>query len=126
VPGDEIVGFITRGRGVSVHRQDCNNIPTERDEENRLIEVEWVEKVEANYNVEIEITAMDRRDLLNEVLQAISESKTSISAVTGRADRNKQALIHITVLIRNIDHLTSVMERIKRVRDIYTVERIKQ
>jgi GTP pyrophosphokinase len=126
VPGDEIVGYITRGRGVSVHRNDCNNIPVEIDENNRLIEVEWVDKVEANYNVEIEITAHDRRDLLNDVLQAISESKTSITAVTGRADRNKMALIHITVAIRNIGHLNTVMERIKRVRDIYTVERIRQ
>ena len=109
-----------------MHRNDCNNIPQDIDEDNRLIEVEWVDKVEANYNVEIEITAQDRRDLLNEVLQAISESKTSISAVTGRADKNKQALIHITVLIRNKDHLTKLMERIKRVRDVYTVERIRQ
>lgn len=127
VPGDEIVGFITRGRGVSVHRTDCNNLPLEDGEESmRLIEVEWTESVEANYNVEIEIRGHDRRDLLNEVLQAVSESKTLISAVTGRSDKNKVAMIHMTILIRNIDHLHTVVEKIKQVKDVYTVQRIMQ
>lgn len=127
VPGDDITGYITRGRGVSVHRCDCTNIPTEEgDEGSRVIEVEWVEAVEANYSVEIEITGHDRRGFLNEVLQAVSESKTMISAVSGRTDKNKMAMIHMTILIRNIDHLQSVVDKIKRVKDIYSVTRIMQ
>lgn len=128
VPGDAIVGYITRGRGVSVHRMDCTNIPFGEDgeEADRVIEVEWEDSVEANYSVDIEITGHDRRGLLNEVLQAVSESKTNISAVTGRSVKNKMALIHMTVLIRNIDHLSSVVEKIKRVQDIYSVQRIMQ
>lgn len=128
VPGDSIVGYITRGRGVSVHRMDCTNIPFGEDgeEADRVIEVEWEDSVEANYSVDIEITGHDRRGLLNEVLQAVSESKTNISAVTGRSVKTKMALIHMTVLIRNIDHLSSVVERIKRVQDIYSVQRIMQ
>ncbi|MEK3882722.1 bifunctional (p)ppGpp synthetase/guanosine-3',5'-bis(diphosphate) 3'-pyrophosphohydrolase [Paenibacillus sp. PL2-23] len=128
VPGDSIVGYITRGRGVSVHRMDCLNIPfgADGEEAERVIEVEWEDSVEANYSVDIEITGHDRRGLLNEVLQAVSESKTNISAVTGRSVKNKMALIHMTVLIRNIDHLSSVVERIKRVQDIYSVQRIMQ
>ncbi len=90
VPGDDIVGYITRGRGVSVHRVDCTNIPAAGgDEGNRVIEVEWVDAIEANYSVEIEITGHDRRGLLNEVLQAVSESKTMISAVSGRSDKKQ-------------------------------------
>ncbi|MFF2887109.1 RelA/SpoT family protein [Paenibacillus sp. NPDC057967] len=128
VPGDAIVGYITRGRGVSVHRMDCLNIPFGMDgeEAERVIEVEWEESVEANYSVDIEITGHDRRGLLNEVLHAVSESKTNISAVTGRSVKNKMALIHMTVLIRNVDHLSSVVEKIKRVQDIYSVQRIMQ
>ncbi|RJE91013.1 bifunctional (p)ppGpp synthetase/guanosine-3',5'-bis(diphosphate) 3'-pyrophosphohydrolase [Paenibacillus sp. 1011MAR3C5] len=128
VPGDAIVGYITRGRGVSVHRMDCLNIPfgTDGEEAERVIEVEWEESVEANYSVDIEITGHDRRGLLNEVLHAVSESKTNISAVTGRSVKNKMALIHMTVLIRNVDHLSSVVEKIKRVQDIYSVQRIMQ
>ncbi|WP_334075653.1 MULTISPECIES: bifunctional (p)ppGpp synthetase/guanosine-3',5'-bis(diphosphate) 3'-pyrophosphohydrolase [Paenibacillus] len=128
VPGDDIVGYITRGRGVSVHRSDCPNIPNGSDGEEaaRVIEVEWERAIEANYSVDIEITGHDRRNFLNEVLQAVSESKTNISAVSGRSDKNKMALVHMTILIRNTDHLQSVVEKIKRVKDVYTVHRIMQ
>ncbi|AIQ14045.1 RelA/SpoT family protein [Paenibacillus durus] len=127
VPGDDIVGYVTRGRGVSVHRADCPNIKAEESEEAaRVIEVEWEGSMEANYSVDIEITGHDRNGLLNEVLQAVSESKTNISAVTGRSDKNKMAMIHMTILIRNTDHLYSVVEKVKRVKDVYTVHRIMQ
>ncbi|MCR8644101.1 bifunctional (p)ppGpp synthetase/guanosine-3',5'-bis(diphosphate) 3'-pyrophosphohydrolase [Paenibacillus sp. N1-5-1-14] len=127
VPGDDVVGYITRGRGVSVHRADCTNIPVGDNEEgNRVIEVEWAEAMEANFNVEIEITGHDRRGLLNEVLKVVSESKTMISAVSGRSDKNRLAQIHMTILIKNIDHLQAVVEKIKRVQDVYSVQRIMQ
>ncbi|WP_020615836.1 RelA/SpoT family protein [Paenibacillus daejeonensis] len=129
VPGDAIVGYITRGRGVSVHRLDCPNVQTGEelsDEAARVIEVEWEESVEANYSVDIEITGHDRRGLLNEVLQSVSESKTNIAAVSGRSDKNKLAMIHMTILIRNIEHLHAVVEKIKRVKDVYSVQRIMQ
>ncbi|MCM3632411.1 MULTISPECIES: RelA/SpoT family protein [Paenibacillus] len=128
VPGDLIIGYITRGRGVSVHRMDCQNIPfgTDHEEVDRVIEVEWVESISANYSVDIEVTGSDRRGLLNEVLQAVSETKTNISAVSGRTAKNKMAIIHMTVLINNTEHLTSVVEKIKRIKDIYSVQRIMQ
>ncbi|WP_341282910.1 bifunctional (p)ppGpp synthetase/guanosine-3',5'-bis(diphosphate) 3'-pyrophosphohydrolase [Paenibacillus sp. FSL H8-0537] len=126
VPGDAIIGYITRGRGVSVHRMDCQNIPFGMDgeEADRVIEVEWEESVEANYSVDIEIAGHDRNGLLNEVLQVVSGSKTNISAVTGRSVKNKMVMIHMTVLIKNVEHLSSVVEKIKRVQDIYSVQRI--
>ncbi|MED4969561.1 RelA/SpoT family protein [Parageobacillus toebii] len=126
VPGDEIIGFITRGRGISVHRADCPNVQTE-EALDRLISVEWGSDVQSNreYNVEIEITGFDRRGLLNEVLQAVNETKTDISAVSGRSDhRNKIATIHMTIAIRNISHLQKVVDRIKQIPDIYSVQRI--
>ncbi|BBH19294.1 GTP pyrophosphokinase [Paenibacillus baekrokdamisoli] len=128
VPGDEIIGYITRGRGVSVHRFYCQNLPSSSDGEEaaRVIEVEWEQSVEANYSVDIEITGHNRNGLLNEVLQAVSESKTAISAVSGRSDKNKHSMIHMTILIRNIEHLQAVVEKLKRVKDVYTVTRIMQ
>ncbi|KSU87323.1 bifunctional (p)ppGpp synthetase/guanosine-3',5'-bis(diphosphate) 3'-pyrophosphohydrolase [Priestia flexa] len=125
VPGDEIVGFITKGRGVSVHRADCLNVHTE-DSENRLIPVEWETHIKEGkeFNVEIEISGYDRRGLLNEVLQAVNETKTNISAVSGRSDRNKMATINMSISIHNISHLHKVVERIKQIRDIYSVRRI--
>ncbi|REJ13489.1 MAG: (p)ppGpp synthetase [Paenibacillaceae bacterium] len=127
VPGDEIVGYITRGRGVSVHRSNCNNLPSQDGEEAaRVIEVQWEQSADANYAVDIEIRGHDRKGLLNEVLSVVAESKTNIAAVSGRSDKNKLALIHMTILIRNIEHLQSVVDKIKRVRDIFSVQRIMQ
>ncbi|MGN7399784.1 RelA/SpoT family protein [Cytobacillus praedii] len=125
VPGDEIVGFITKGRGVSVHRADCTNIVTE-DAKARLIPVEWETALNdrKEYSVEIEITGYDRRGLLNEVLQAVNETKTNISAVTGRSDRNKSATINMTIAIHNVSHLQKVVDRIKQIPDVYAVRRI--
>lgn len=125
VPGDDIVGFITKGRGVSVHRLDCTNIDTD-DAKARLIPVEWETALNdrKEYNVEIEITGYDRRGLLNEVLQAVNETKTNISAVSGRSDRNKAATINMSIAIHNVSHLQKVVERIKQIPDVYAVRRI--
>nr|WP_281267814.1 bifunctional (p)ppGpp synthetase/guanosine-3',5'-bis(diphosphate) 3'-pyrophosphohydrolase [Sulfoacidibacillus thermotolerans] len=126
VPGDEIIGFITRGRGVSVHRKDCPNVLAMIDEGSRMIEVEWDSSVGQSYNVDIEVTALDRRGLINEVMNAVVETKTDITAVTGRADRRRMATIHLSIAIRNVDHLQMVVDRIKRVKDIYAVRRVIQ
>ncbi|GGH85762.1 GTP pyrophosphokinase [Pullulanibacillus pueri] len=125
VPGDDIVGYITKGRGVSIHRRTCPNIHLEEDQ-NRLLEVEWEAPKEnlKNYNVDIEITGYDRHGFLNEVLQAVSETKTQINAVTGKADKNKVALIDMKIAIHNVSHLKTVVERIKRIPDVYAVRRI--
>lgn len=125
VPGDEIVGFITKGRGVSVHRADCTNIDS-NDAQTRLIPVEWESSLNdrKEYNVDIEISGYDRRGLLNEVLQAVNETKTNISAVSGRSDRNKMATIIMSIAIHNVSHLQKVVERIKQIPDIYSVRRI--
>jgi GTP diphosphokinase / guanosine-3',5'-bis(diphosphate) 3'-diphosphatase len=125
VPGDEIIGFITKGRGVSVHRSDCTNVSAENAEQ-RLIPVEWESDFtnRKEYNVDIEISGFDRRGLLNEVLQAVNETKTNISAVSGKSDRNKMATINMSISIQNISHLHRVVERIKQISDIYAVRRI--
>lgn len=126
VPGDPIVGYVTRGRGVTIHREDCPNIKNEEDQ--RLMEVEWEnnESKSKEYNVDIEITAYDRNGLLNEVLQCVSDTHTPINAVKGRADKNKVASISMTIAITNIDHLYRVVDKIKRIPDIYSVRRVMQ
>ncbi|MGG5254929.1 RelA/SpoT family protein [Neobacillus sp. SM06] len=125
VPGDEIVGFITKGRGVSVHRADCPNIDTS-EAQTRLIAVQWESSLNdrKEYNVDIEINGYDRRGLLNEVLQAVNETKTDISAVSGKSDRNKMATINMSIAIHNVSHLQKVVERIKQIPDIYSVRRV--
>lgn len=126
VPGDEIIGYITKGRGVSVHRSDCPNVQTEEARERHLY-VEWEEdQTQKQYHVDLEISGYDRRGLLNEVLQAVNESKTNITHVNGRSDRNKMAVIQITILIHNTNHLRKIVERIKQIKDVYAVTRTIQ
>ncbi|GAE30441.1 RelA/SpoT family protein [Halalkalibacter hemicellulosilyticus] len=125
VPGDDIIGYITKGRGVSVHRADCPNIRNES--EDRLLEVEWEgnQREGKAYNVDIEITGFDRNGLLNEILYAVSESRTPINKVSGQSDhRQKLATVHLTISITNIDHLHKIVEKIKQLRDIYSVRRV--
>lgn len=124
VPGDAIVGFVTRGRGVSVHREDCPN--TETFEQERMVSVEWEGAADRSYHVDIEISGMDRSGLLNEVLTVVTDMNVNLSAVSGRADRQGFASIHMTISVSNLNHLQFVVDRIKRVRDIYSVRRITQ
>jgi GTP diphosphokinase / guanosine-3',5'-bis(diphosphate) 3'-diphosphatase len=126
IPGDEIVGYVTRGRGVSIHRKDCINVPPQDSKDNRLLEVEWESTPDLSYHVDIEVTGLDRRGLINEVMTVIAETKTDITAVNGRTDKRKIATIDLSINIRNLDHLHTVVERIKRIKDIYTVRRIMQ
>ncbi len=126
VPGDEIVGFITKGRGVSVHRADCPNVQDEHSNE-RIIDVEWEQELtigRKEYQVDIEVSAFDRPGLLNEVMQVVNEAKTNIVAVSGKADKDKIATINMTIMITNIAHLHKIVERIKAIPDIYSVQRM--
>lgn len=125
VPGDDIIGFITKGRGVSVHRTDCPNIHA--DENDRLIPVEWeIDGAGDNksYQIDIEVQAYDRTGLINEVMHMVSETKTTITAVSGRADKDKIATINLSIMIPHITHLNRVVERIKSIPDVYSVERV--
>lgn len=125
VPGDEIVGFITKGRGVSVHRADCPNVSHEDTE--RLIDVAWEDALtptRKEYPVDIEISAYDRPGILNEVMHTVSEAKTNILAVSGKADRDKVATIHLKISISDLIHLQRIVEKIKQIPDIYTVQRV--
>ncbi|GGM30824.1 GTP pyrophosphokinase [Paraliobacillus quinghaiensis] len=127
VPGDAIVGYITKGRGVSVHRKDCPNIQAE-DAGERLLYVEWenTNTASKHYHVDLEIAGYDRRGLLNDVLQTVNEMRTNMIAVNGKSDRNKRAVIHVTLLIHNVGHLRKIVERLKQIKDVYTVERVVQ
>lgn len=125
VPGDDIIGFITKGRGVSVHRTDCPNIHS--NENDRLIPVEWENEGtpdNKSYQVDIEVQAYDRTGLINEVMHMVSEAKTTITAVSGRADKDKIATINLSILISHISHLNRVTEKIKSIPDVYSVQRV--
>lgn len=124
VPNDEIVGYITKGRGITVHRTDCLNIQSDEAKE-RFLPVRWKRHIHnlKEYHVDLEVSGYDRHGLLNDVLQVINGTNTQIASVEGRADKHKIAHIHLTILIKNTDHLHHVVEKIKQVKDIYAVTR---
>lgn len=123
LPGDKIIGFTTRGRGISVHRQDCPNVLRTAGEKDRYLEVSWVAGNDLSYPVEIEVTGMDRPNFLTEVMYAVSESKVSITAVNGRIARDKIAVIYLTLVVKDLEHLEYIMNRIKKVKDVFSVRR---
>lgn len=126
VPGDDIVGFVTRGRGVSVHRADCPNAVDLMKQDSRMLEVEWAGAPDLSYQVELEVVGLDRHGLINEVMNAIGETKTDVTGVTARVDGQKIAHVNLTIRIHNLDHLRSIVERLKRIKDIHSVRRVIQ
>jgi len=123
VPGDDIVGYITRGRGVSIHRKDCPNVKELQKEEDRFIEVYWDYINNASYNVEIQVLSKDRPGILSEVINVVNELKTVINAVNARVTKDGTALIDMTLKISNKNHLKDVIKSIKKVDDVYNVKR---
>ncbi|WP_277200492.1 RelA/SpoT family protein, partial [Veillonella seminalis] len=123
VPGDEVVGYITRGRGVSVHRADCPNIGHTPEDVDRMIEVSWDAGTSENFHVAIEITAYDRGGLLMEIMATLSEMKINIVNINAKVDDTKNANINLVIEIRDVSELDFVMTKVRRIRDVYTVQR---
>jgi GTP pyrophosphokinase len=124
VPGDPIIGFVTRGKGVSIHRTDCPNVLNEEKE--RIIEVEWDRTSQGTYTVDIEIEADDRVNLLTDVLNAISELKLYLNAAKARSKKGS-AYINLTLEITDSDQLQAIFKRVGQVdgvRRIYRVSRL--
>lgn len=123
IPGDDIIGYITKGHGVKVHVITCPNIIHETE---RLIDVEWVgnKNVDKRYQVDLEITGYDRNGLVNEILNLISSLKVPITRVNGLADETKQARVSLSIMVPNKHELYRAVDRIKQLKDIYSVERV--
>lgn len=127
LPGDEIVGYITRGRGVSIHRKDCNNIKAHShsgEEADRMVEVMWAEQGESTYPVDIQIFGIDRSRLVTDVMNTVMDTRTSILGVNARVGKDQEASIQLSVEIRNLDHLQYILSKIRKVKDVTMVERV--
>jgi GTP pyrophosphokinase len=125
VPGDEIIGFITRGRGVTIHRADCNNFERNDDTPNRFIEVAWNIDKDQTFTTDIQIIAPDRKGLLGEVTILISEAKLVVTGVNAKITKNNVAIINLTIEIPNIDQLDKVINKIRSMPDVIEVKRMK-
>jgi GTP pyrophosphokinase len=123
VPGDPIIGFITRGKGVSVHRMDCPNLVKEDPE--RIIQVQWEADAKATYPVDIEIEATDRVNLLTDVMNAISEMKLYLNAAKART-KNGNAAITLTLEISHTDQIAAIYKRVRKVDGVQRVYRVSR
>ena len=125
MPGDEIIGYITKGRGVSVHRKDCTNVEELLKEENRIIEVSWHDQEKVTYTVEIEVLANDRNGLLGEIVQQVNSTKAKLLGVNAKATKDRIAITELTLEIDSLDSLNKIIREIKKVDSVYEVKRKK-
>ncbi|MGI6119186.1 MAG: RelA/SpoT family protein [Desulfosporosinus sp.] len=125
LPGDNIIGYITRGRGVSIHRRDCKNILSHYQEEReRVVEVLWAEQLDSTYPVDIRIYGKDKPRLVTDVMNTVLDTRTHILGINAWVRKDNIARIQLRVEIRNLEHLKAVMHKIRRVEDITDVERV--
>ncbi len=126
VPGDEIVGFITKGRGLSIHRRDCINIVSEYDNiKNRLIDVEWdMEKEDLSYETEINILLEDRKGFLVDITRIFDDLNLTVTGINAKSGRDKIANVNLTIEITNIEQLDKVFNKIKNIEGVMDVYRV--
>jgi GTP pyrophosphokinase len=128
VPGDEIVGFITRGRGISIHRKDCSNVVNIPEEEkDRIIEASWIEnavaKKEEGFLVEIKIFATDRSGLLNDLTKVFSERDISILRISSMTSKQGIATLMLGFEVKSREELHEIISRLQSVRDVRAIKR---
>jgi GTP pyrophosphokinase len=124
VPGDAIMGFVTRGQGVSVHRMDCPNAKTLESEPERLIEVTWAEGKPTSFIVAIMVEALDRTRLLSDVATMLSDSHVNILSATSATGRDRITRLRFTFELADIAHLSSVLAAAKRVDGVFDAFRV--
>ena len=123
IPGDPIVGFITRGRGVTVHLGTCSTVINEKAVE-RLIDVEWETAAQQTYPIAIRIEAYDRTGLLCDISNVVADDKINIVAANvTRSSKDHRAMVQATLEVSSVAQLSRVMSRLEQLKDVYSVQR---
>lgn len=125
VPGDKIVGYITKGRGVSVHRADCVNVKQLVSDENRMIDVYWYNQAKTKYHVAIEVFANDRKGLLADIIQQLDKAKATILEISSKVNQERITITDIMIEIENVEDLNKTMKILRDVDSVYDVKRRK-
>ena len=126
LPGDEIVGFVTRGFGVSIHKKDCQNVrESMRHPENaaRWVKAYWDDAVRENYKATLDLVCMDRANLVSDIALALGDMRVPIYSLTARSSEHGRARMSVTVGITNTEHLNNVVAKLKKVKDVISVTR---
>ena len=124
VPGDAIIGFVTRGQGVSVHRTDCPNVRGLQQQPERLIEVTWAEGKPTSFVVAIQVEALDRTRLLSDVATMLSDSHVNILSASTATGRDRITRLRFTFELADIAHLSSTLAAVKRVEGVFDAYRV--
>jgi guanosine-3',5'-bis(diphosphate) 3'-pyrophosphohydrolase len=125
VPGDRVVGFITRGRGISIHTADCPNVSEMSFDKERMVEVSWGEVRAGAHSVKITVRTQDKPGLLASVSSSISAAEANITHAEVTTDEDKQATLNFTIDIRDVEHLNRIMKAISGVDGVMDVKRVK-
>ncbi len=130
LPGDEIIGFITRGHGVSIHKRDCNNVPKvikDCEEPERWINARWdSSSIRDNFISTLQITSVDREGMLVDIMNAMYNMRVPVHSVNARALKNGNCITVITISAESVEHLRSIIARAEKIHGVFTVERIHQ
>ncbi|MFT4214201.1 MAG: bifunctional (p)ppGpp synthetase/guanosine-3',5'-bis(diphosphate) 3'-pyrophosphohydrolase [Microbacterium sp.] len=124
VPGDDIVGFVTRGSGVSVHRADCSNVTSLKDDPDRMIEVSWAPTTKSVFLVHIQVEALDRSGLLSDITRVLSEHHVNILSASVQTTNDRLALSRYVFEMGDIVHLDRVLNAVRRIDAVYDVYRV--
>ncbi|MCH3951476.1 MAG: bifunctional (p)ppGpp synthetase/guanosine-3',5'-bis(diphosphate) 3'-pyrophosphohydrolase [Acidaminococcus sp.] len=123
IPGDPIIGYITRGHGVSVHRADCPNVLANKEEADRMIEVSWNVETDTTYKVVLRLSAVDQPGVMANIMMVASETKVNINSLNAHANPDKTAYVDLGLDISSLDQLNYIISRMRRIKGVYKVER---
>ena len=127
LPGDEIIGFITRGHGVSIHKRDCNNVPKDLsldDEPERWISAHWDSGKREHFICTIKIFSIDREGLLSDIMATAYNMRLGVHAVNARQTTGGNCVITVTINTESVEHLNSIISQIEKIRGVFGVERV--
>jgi len=126
VPGDPILGFVTKGGGVSVHRQDCTNASELQSHPERLVDVEWDSSQSASFLVNVQVEALDRARLLSDITMAISDQHVNILSAQLTTSRDRVAKTRFTFEMADAKHLDTVLKSVRNVPGVFDAYRVTQ
>ncbi len=129
LPGDDIIGYITRGHGVSIHKRDCNNVPlniAESEQKERWITAYWDGSKAESLTSTLRASAIDRQGIVIDIMSAINNMRVPIHSIDARQLKNGNCTITVTISAESVEHLKSIISRIEKISGIFSVERMNQ
>ena len=129
LPGDDIIGFITRGHGVSIHKRDCNNVPKfieNSEEPDRWIPAHWNKKANETFVSTLQISAIDRDGLLLDIMNAVYHIRVPVRSINARQTKSGNCLVVLTISTESVEHLQSIITRLEKLQGVFSVERNNQ